>query len=602
MTGKSKGLARVRQIIGCMKDYRFSSIMVKYFLLLTICLVLPMLASNLWYQSRLERNMQEELLAQNEGSLMVARNNMEAVLKSMKNLAYNLSVRKEVTYFATVGSIYADASNNLDNMNSMLDMLLSTNEYIESVAIYFSRTGEIISDEGAYQYTEYDDNACFDLYRKDMHAKVVYESRKKENKYPYLLTILYPIRINGKGDYGAVAIDIDVEELGEFMGSGQYRNKEKSPMLMIYDGEMEQLIYSDEYRFLIDEAPAGEELKKLLGWEQSISGIYNLWDEEYVVSGIYSPQEDFRYLYLNSVESFENQKQAATYIFRWVVVLILVVCLVLAALLTFWIYRPIQQTVKVLENSEMLVEWDKKERVDEMEAIQRSILSAKEEKEDLDRQIKERVLSLHNAQICALQTQINPHFLFNSLTGIGNAAALLLGKDNVVTDMVFTLGKLMRISLSSKRYLVPLSEELEHVKLYMKIMDFRYRGKIHMHVEIPEEMMQVQIAKLTLQPLIENSIEHGLTRRHEGGNVWIEGVKQGDQIALHITDDGEGMGQKELYKLRERLMEDAVGGSQHIGLRNVNQRLKLIFGDEYGLEVNRKEGGGVCVTVHFRTL
>ena len=140
------------------------------------------------------------------------------------------------------------------------------------------------------------------------------------------------------------------------------------------------------------------------------------------------------------------------------------------------------------------------------------------------------------------------------------------------------------------------------MKLYMKLTDFRYRGKIHMQVEIPEEMMKVQIAKLTLQPLIENSIEHGLAHRHGEGNVCLKGVMQGDQITLYVTDDGEGIGQKELYKLRERLKESAVGGSKHIGLRNVNQRLKLIFGDEYGLEVERTEAGGVCVTVHFRTL
>ena len=592
-------MIRIKQMVGYLKDYRFSSILLKYFLLLAICLVVPMTVLSIWYQSQLEGNMQEELINKNESALEVSYNNVNSVLKSMKVLACCLSIDKEVQYLAALNSVDTD---NLESLNDMLSIVLSSNEYIDSVCIYLAKSGEVVSNKMVCRYSEYEDKDCFSLYSDDMPDKPVYEARKKKDRYPYLITILYPIRVGNKKNVGAVAVNIAVEKLGNYIGSGQYRNKDNTPMLMIFDGEMNRLMYSDEYRLLIDDASESNELRKLSGWGEKFSGIYTLWDKKYIVSGIYSSQDDLRYLYLSSADVLDIQNQSAMQIFRLVVGLILVVCLILAAMLTFWIYRPIQQTVKVLENASMLVDWDKKERVDEIEAIQRSILSAKKEKDYLDEQIQERILKLHNAQICALQTQINPHFLFNTLTGIGNAGALLLGKDNIVTDMIFTLGKLMRISLSSKEYLVPLNEELEHVKLYMKLIDFRYRGKVRMHVEIPDEIGKEQIAKLTLQPLIENAIEHGLAHRHSGGNIWLKGEKAGDNITIYVVDDGEGIGQKELYKLRERLKESAVGGSEHIGLKNVNQRLKLIFGDEDGLEVNREEEGGLCVTVRFRTL
>ena len=240
--------------------------------------------------------------------------------------------------------------------------------------------------------------------------------------------------------------------------------------------------------------------------------------------------------------------------------------------------------------------------MDEIEAIQRSILSAKQEQDNLNEQIQERIISLHNAQICALQTQINPHFLNNTLEAIGNAAALLMKGENKVTEMIYSLGMLMRISLSGENYLVPLEEELKHVELYVKLVDFRFRGRIAMHIEIPEELKQEKIVKLTLQPLIENAIEHGLAKRRNDGRIWIKGERQEDKIYIHVIDNGDGISEEELAKLQEQLDKSPINGSRHIGLRNVNQRLKLVFGEEYGLRLSSARGGGLCVTVCYRSV
>ena len=108
--------------------------------------------------------------------------------------------------------------------------------------------------------------------------------------------------------------------------------------------------------------------------------------------------------------------------------------------------------------------------------------------------------------------------------------------------------------------------------------------------------------KLTLQPLIENAIQHGLTHKRSGGEIWLRGeCRDGDNF-LYVTDNGEGVAPEELEKLTERLKESSVSGGSHIGLRNVDQRLKLIFGEEYGLSLSRSGEGGLCVTVRFRSL
>ena len=250
----------------------------------------------------------------------------------------------------------------------------------------------------------------------------------------------------------------------------------------------------------------------------------------------------------------------------------------------------------------ILVEWDKKERLDEMEAIQRSILVAKKVQDDMQERMQERMVSLHNAQICALQTQINPHFLYNTLEAIGNGAALLTGGDNMVTKAIYTLGRLMRISLAGENYLVPVEEELEHVKLYVELLEFRFRGRIQLHMEIPDELYREKIVKLTLQPLIENAIEHGFSCRRNQGNIWIKGEKIGEEIFLHVIDDGEGISAEKEEELKRKLAISTFADSRHIGLRNVNQRLKLVFGDEYGLLIERMPEGGMWIKVYFKSL
>ena len=138
------------------------------------------------------------------------------------------------------------------------------------------------------------------------------------------------------------------------------------------------------------------------------------------------------------------------------------------------------------------------------------MLDTQSKNESLKQEVEERMASLHNAQILALQSQINPHFMFNTLEAIGDTMVLLLGRENEATDMIQNLAILLRISLSTDTYIVPLRDELEHVKLYMQLMEFRYQGDIHYSIEVPDAMLSLSVVKLTLQPLIENAIQHGL--------------------------------------------------------------------------------------------
>ena len=590
-----------KRIWDYLKDYRFSSILLKYFLLLFICLVLPVTVLNTWYGKQQRKRLYEEFVKRNEASLEQAYSNVYSVILSTKNLAYSLSVNNNVKYLAYRPSVSGDITNNRESVKDMLSVIKNANAYMDSIYIYFYNSGEVVSDQGVSGYEVFQDKEALALFSKDMPARNILLSRIKKNKYPYLLTVLYPVRIGGGGSMGLVAVNLDVEKLGNYIGSGSYRSADAAPKLLIFDESMETLVYSDEYR-LLQELEEIEKLKSFPKSEEILSEVYTLWGGSWAVSGLESREDGLRYLYLSSMQEFEKQNKEADIRIRQMAVLTGILCLLLAFMLAVWVYRPVKRTLHILSEVSMLTEWDRKEHVDEIEAIQRSILSVKKENDDLNAQIQERIISLHNAQICALQTQINPHFLFNTLEAIANAAALLMNGDNQITEMIYTLGKLMRISLSNENYLVPLKEELEHVKLYVKLVEFRYHGRVCLHQEIPEELQEERIIKLTLQPLIENAIQHGLAGKRSGGNIWLKGEKKGKDNYIYVVDNGTGVTEEILEKLREQLKDSAITGSRHIGMRNVDQRLKLVFGEDYGLTVSASKEGGLCVTVRFRPL
>lgn len=579
-------------------------ILLRYFLLLFLCLVFPVVGVSSWYGRQIRDNVQTELIRQNETSLQQVFNTVNAVLRSVKNAAYSISANENVQYIAAINARGSDSASSLRSTMNMLSITQAANDYIDSAYIYLDSTGEIITRTGAMTSLDFfDDAEILRAYREDLPFRATTIPRIRENHYPYLLSFVYPIRLNlSMTNVGMVVLNVDAEKLGDYIDRGRYRNTEDAPMLLIFDEDMQTMVYSDEYRLLRGENDMQELQTLVLAQEDTFTTTGDLWGKGYVISGMVSSDDNLRYLFLSTTQAFDDQNRAADQRLLLSVAVICLICLMLASLLAAWVYRPIRKTVKLLSDMSMLTEWDRKEHMDEIEAIQRSIVQAKKQRDDMDEEIQERMVSLHNAQICALQTQINPHFLFNTLESIGNASALLMGGENQVTDMIYTLSKMMRLSLSNENYLVPLSEELEHVRQYVALIAFRFRGRVTLHLEIPDEMTSTRIVKLTLQPLIENAIQHGLAHVRSGGEIWIRGEKIDEAYYLYVSDNGKGVDDAELERLTKQLKDSAITGNGHIGIRNVDQRMKLVFGEEYGLALSKAPEGGLRVTLHYKTI
>lgn len=220
-------------------------------------------------------------------------------------------------------------------------------------------------------------------------------------------------------------------------------------------------------------------------------------------------------------------------------------------------------------------------------------------------------VSKKQAEYLALQNQINPHFLYNTLEGI-RSEAIIAGLDSIA-EMTEALATFFRYTISQIEHLVTLEDELANIENYYYIQQFRFGDKLALTIEYDLdddmnelEVLQYRLPKLTLQPIVENSIYHGIERKIGKGHLAIKISVSDKRLYIRISDDGLGMSEEKLKRLNDKLQGLALeeemsdpGRKGGIAIVNVNNRIKLLFGEEYGIYVYSLEGTGTDVMINL---
>ena len=203
--------------------------------------------------------------------------------------------------------------------------------------------------------------------------------------------------------------------------------------------------------------------------------------------------------------------------------------------------------------------------------------------------------SKKEAELISLQSQINPHFLYNTISSI--TFMIEMGMVSDATDMLGALGRLFRVGMYRGSVIVRLQEELEHVEAYLQIQKLRYRDKLTYALDVPEALMAYGCIKLTLQPLVENAIYHGIEQKKEAGHVLIRVRADAEKQCLYVLvcDDGIGIDPQQLTTIRDALNAEQFG--QHIGIVNVAKRIRLYYGQDYGVHIESVLGEGTRITL-----
>lgn len=201
---------------------------------------------------------------------------------------------------------------------------------------------------------------------------------------------------------------------------------------------------------------------------------------------------------------------------------------------------------------------------------------------------------LKNMELKALESQVNPHFLFNTLNTIARMA--LIEGASQTEELIYDLSDILRYSLRNIDQLVEIETEINNIKKYLFIQNVRYGDRIKYLIKIDDDIKNVLIPVMTLQPLVENAIKHGLEMKNDNGNIIINGYKKDEYAIIEISDDGVGIPEN---KLKNLLVENKKieTSSTGLGLQNVNSRLKHFFSNQCGLTIQSKQNEGTNVTI-----
>jgi two-component system sensor histidine kinase YesM len=198
------------------------------------------------------------------------------------------------------------------------------------------------------------------------------------------------------------------------------------------------------------------------------------------------------------------------------------------------------------------------------------------------------------SEMKALQAQINPHFLYNTLDSIVWMAET---NNSEVVAMTEALARLFRITLSRGEDQITLEQELEHVRNYLIIQSIRYVNKFDYQIEADENLLQFKVLKLILQPLVENSIYHGIKNKRQKGHIGIIAHAIDGRLLIEVSDDGIGMSPEKAASLLSTMVNNGKDRLSGIGVRNVHERIQLYYGPEYGLQFESSPGLGTTVRI-----
>jgi two-component system, sensor histidine kinase YesM len=282
----------------------------------------------------------------------------------------------------------------------------------------------------------------------------------------------------------------------------------------------------------------------------------------------------------------------------WVVIIVLILAAILISYSFMQNYsrriNRIVSTIRQVEKGDLDARIPESKHEDELSKIGFNINSMLDELNNYIEQFYLLNMKQQQAELKALQAQINPHFLYNTLEAIRMVSVLEGSKTS--GKMIFHLSRLFRYSLESKE-IVPFYTEIEYVKQYLTLMQFKHPDKLKIHFAIPEDLEQTLIQKLILQPIIENYFIHGFRKDRSDNELTIRAVNLGEKFEICVEDNGKGMSEEELANIGQHINREEGDEMKSIGLRNIHQRLKLRYGNQFGISIKSSKDKGTVVTL-----
>jgi len=538
-------------------------------------------------------NSTEEIISKNNEAILEQVNfNLDSYLKKMMKIS-------DTIYYRAIKK--KDLSE--ENINLEMDLLYEGNkDYLISISL-FSKYGEIIASypvEKLKDNVNPEENEWFKMAlnkKENLHFSIPHVQNlfyDPEYKYTWVVSLSRAVEttINSQSNSGVLLVDMNFSGIEQICKSADMG---KNGYIYLVDGNGEiiyhprqQLIYSNlqsETNLTVAKLEDGNHTENFQGSKRLITVKtvgYTGWKIIAVspISDIISYYEDFK-------------------IFTIFILLFAILTLIsINMYVSSRIANPLmelEKAVKEFEEGVSGLSISEKGSI-EVQHLTKAINSMIKDMNRLVENVRSEQEEKRKSELNALQAQINPHFLYNTLDSI----VWMIENENYdgSITMVTALARFFRISLSKGKNIITIKDELEHAKNYLTIQNIRYKNKFEYKIEADEEILNLSCIKLIVQPIIENAIYHGMEYMYGDGSILVKAHTLNQDLYIDIIDNGLGM-EEEVAKslLTENIISSKNGSGT--GVRNVHERIKLYFGEEYGLEILSEPDEGTRVRIHM---
>lgn len=578
---------KIKNIWFNIRYFKFNSIFLRTFLFITALTVIPFIVLSIMFYSNTLKNIREEITLENSYIFDNSVNIIDRTLMEVDTLSSSLA-SNESTQLYTINNVSTDSFKTISRLAKTLPIIY---RYIDSIYIYSEPTDTVIMDNNSIPLSDLSDTDWINAYHAVTSPKGTIIPRSKNNVYPQLITIIKPIYVADEKK-GAIIMNINAQSIYNSMLYQQY----KDGRLFFLINADNKIIISSELSYF-NTYPDDIGLNTLTIESNPKNSVYEINDKNYVVLSGDSTISDYKYISAYPLELYEHKLSTMKLQIIGILLLLMIIIFILAYVASVRSYSPLNEIISFLDNSQPPADSIEEEDKNELMYIINSIQTHINDKTKMAEILEERMKLLRKSQYDMLQTQINPHFLYNTLETINWMAYNMSNSENPVSKSLINLASFFRNTLTSG-YFVSIENEIKYTNEYVNILALRYGDLFDIEWDIDESILSYTIIKICLQPIIENAVYHGIKQKNDKGLIKIKGLCDDNNIILIVSDDGIGIEKDALDELNKTLSETSFTNEKsHIGLSNVNQRIKIIFGDSYGIHVESTVGVGTDVYV-----
>jgi two-component system sensor histidine kinase YesM len=510
--------------------------------------------------------------------------NLDSYLKEMMEVSSHISSNLDI--------------NNIDNLSNILSVTTGIRKDIVTLAV-FNENGDIVV---CNPYNEYDKNY------KISEQKWFQDSLNNVGEYnfisphvqrifvgmrPWVVSLCKGTNVPGSSETWVVMVDMNFSVMEQLCKRVSLGNR---GYIYVID-EYGDIVYHPQQQ-IIYVGLKHEDIQFALKNDDG-SYYYDLMGERRIITINTVNYTNWKIVGISYLDEIVADRKSLSTLVIFISIFSLLFVIAASLFVSAKISEPIknlERQMKKVESGNFDIDIDiDVQGDDEVKRLSRAFNMMVKRIRSLMEQIISEQEAKRKSELKALQAQINPHFLYNTLDSI---VWMNENKDYVgVTTMVVALSQFFRISISRGRELITVSDEIEHIKSYLIIQKIRYKNKFKFSIEAQPEALGYKTLKLILQPIVENAIYHGVEQLYDEGIIKINVSIDGDTILFQVTDNGYGI-KPDILKdiLNKKANEKDSGG---VGLKNVNERIKLFFGEQYGIEIDSILDVGTTVNIRI---